>query len=400
MTDVSLKNVLISIITAIDLHSFLLKNHHRRTSIIAYQLGISLGLEIDELKQLVIAASIHDIGALYVTERDELLKVDVEDPEAHEIMGASIVGEFKPFEEISKIIRHHHIKYDDIVNGIINSSEVKDQCFILHLADRIDVLLDGKEADEDHQKFVIDEINKRFGTIFDPELKDVFNKIAKTEEFWDNISMQSYYDLLCKSLDTEYFPLDEVDIEDLARLFARMVDQRSKWTVKHSLLVGHVAYRIGELLELPVEVCFELKIAGYLHDIGKIGIPVEMLDKTGKLDKSEFKVVKKHALYSSLILRDIQGLEDVASWAVNHHEKRDGTGYPMHLDGGKFRIEMDIIAYADIFSALIEDRPYRKGMNKQETLEILAEQAKGKLDEKIYNMIVKNFDELYSLLEI
>ncbi len=114
---ISLKNVLLSIIKAIDLYNFLLKDHHRRTTIIAYQLGNAYGLEGEQLSNLILSASLHDIGALHIKERDQLLEVDVENPDPHQILGEKILKGFKPFTKLSKIIRHHHVVYSDVESG-------------------------------------------------------------------------------------------------------------------------------------------------------------------------------------------------------------------------------------------------------------------------------------------
>lgn len=379
------------------MYNFLLKDHHRRTAIIAYQLGNAYGLEDEQLSNLILAASIHDIGALSVVERDQLIKIDVEDPEPHEILGEKIIKEFKPFDQIGKIIRHHHIVHQDVLSGKVQESEVPLECYFLHLADRVDILLTANTDLNTQRKIVSDSINERFGTIFSPLLERTFNDIVKLEDFWDSINQSSFYDLLFMSVDNEYYNLEDNDMEDLALLFARVVDYKSSWTTTHSQSVGILARRIGELLEFDPEICFELKIAGYLHDVGKVGISTEVLDKPGKLEEQEYKMMKRHALYSSLILSNIEGLKNITKWAVNHHEKRDKSGYPMKLSKDHFSIEMDVIAFADIFTALAEDRPYRNGMSSENIVKILAEFVPDQLNESVFQAIRLNIDELYSL---
>ena len=176
----SVKSILVSLIESIDLYNFLLKNHHRQTCIIAYQIGNHFNLDSTQLSNVVLASAIHDIGALHVTERDKLLYIDAIDPEPHQIMGERIIGDFAPFAHISHIIRHHHIVYQDILDGKVNRDDIPIECFIIHLADRIDVLYETHPGETD---FIISEINKRFGTVFLPELQDTFNKLASTPEF-------------------------------------------------------------------------------------------------------------------------------------------------------------------------------------------------------------------------
>ena len=388
----SVKSILVSLIESIDLYNYLLKNHHRQTCIIAYQIANHYNMDSNLLSNVVLASAIHDIGALHVTDRDKLLYVDAIDPEPHQIMGERIIGNFAPFAHISKIIRHHHIVYQDILDGTINKDDIPFECYIIHLADRIDVLLETHPGDTD---FVISEINKRFGTIFLPELKDTFQKLANTSEFWEKITDASFYDLLLMSLDDASFEIDDDSLEALAELFSRIVDYKSEWTMNHSKSVSLLADHIARLYGLDEKKCFSLRIAGYLHDIGKIAIPIEILDKPGRLDTDEYKATKMHATYSSLILSRIPALGDIAKWAMLHHEKHDKSGYPLGKGAQDFTIEMDILAFADIFAALAENRPYRAALTQEKIVELLKSFTPDLLDSSVFDVIEKNIGFLY-----
>ena len=390
----SVKSILVSLIESIDLYNFLLKNHHRQTCIIAYQIGNHYNLDSQVLSNVVLASAIHDIGALHVTERDKLLYIDAIDPEPHQIMGERIIGDFAPFAHISHIIRHHHIVYQDILDGKVNRDDIPIECFIIHLADRIDVLYETHPGETD---FIISEINKRFGTVFLPELQDTFNKLASTPEFWEKITDDSFYDLLLMSINDASCVIDDDSLESLAELFSRIVDFKSEWTMNHSKSVSVLADHIARIYGLDEKKCFSLRIAGYLHDIGKIAIPIEVLDKPGKLDTSEYKTIKMHATYSSLILSRIPALGDIAKWAMLHHEKHDKSGYPLGKGAVDFTIEMDILAFADIFAALAENRPYRAALTQEKILELLKSFTPDLLDVSVYDVIEKNMSFLYEI---
>ncbi len=391
------KNILVSIIEAIDNFNFLLKNHHKHTATIAYQLGSSYGLDKDKLNNLVLAASIHDIGALYIDERDQLLYIDEHNPKPHEIMGAKMLEGFEPLKDIKEIIRHHHIKYDDILQNKVDKKDIRLECYFLHLADRIDILLETYGKDSYSRDLIIDEINLRFKTVFLPDLKYVFNELAQDDEFWENIYDLAFHELLMLNIDSNNFKINDSDIDGLSKIFARIVDFKSPWTKVHSITVGAFSNAIGKYLNLDEKTCFELKIAGYLHDIGKIAVPSELLDKVDKLSDEEFKIIKSHAKYSSMILKSIDGLGNISKWAINHHEKRDKTGYPLKISDEKFSIEMDILAFSDILSALLENRPYRKTLPKNTILQILKNLTPNKLNFKVYKVIETNYDSLYNL---
>lgn len=140
------------------------------------------------------------------------------------------------------------------------------------------------------------------------------------------------------------------------------IDSRSKFTISHSFGFSRIAYELGKLLEYPEEKCRKLNVAGLLHDIGKIAIPSEMIEKKGKLNQFERENVQEHVHFTHLVLHNMVGLEEVANWASHHHENHFGTGYPEHLTKDEITEEMDVISYADIFTSLVENRPYREGL--------------------------------------
>ncbi|WKY47650.1 diguanylate cyclase [Eubacteriaceae bacterium ES3] len=393
----SIKAILASLVESIDLYNHLLKNHHRNTTIIAYQLGIRYGLDSKRLGNLIMAASIHDIGALSVSEQERLLYIDAVDTEPHEILGAQMLSGFKPFNSIRKIIRHHHITMTDIDSERFALIDIPFECYLLHLADRIDVLYSTNKDVYDKNEmlsFLTNEVHQRFGTIFNPALVNAFDSLILSDQFWTNLEQTSYYDLLMSAVEDVVEATDEEDIEGLAKIFSQIVDEKSPWTYKHSKHVGLVAYKLGELAGLDEETCFRLKIAGYLHDIGKIAVPSKILNKPGKLTDEEMSVMRSHVEFSTKILSKVSGLNDIAKWASFHHEKYDGTGYPLNMNQHYFSKEMDVLAFADIFSALFEERPYRKAMNKYQIIETLGDFAPEQLNKEIYLLVIEHFDEL------
>ena len=135
-----------------------------------------------------------------------------------------------------------------------------------------------------------------------------------------------------------------------------------------------------------------MKIAGYLHDLGKIVIPVSILEKAGPLDDNERMIMNSHTYFTYKILSSVKGLEDINNWASFHHEKLDGTGYPFHLKADQLDNMSRIMMIADIFTALREDRPYRKGLENIQAKNILAGMVKsGKIDKSIVEVLFSNY---------
>ena len=130
-------------------------------------------------------------------------------------------------------------------------------------------------------------------------------------------------------------------------------------------------------------------MAGALHDIGKLFVDIEVLEKPGRLDEEEYKHIQSHAYETYRLLSKIEGFEDIRDWASYHHEKLNGKGYPFGLTEEEMSQEMRLLACLDIYQALTEDRPYKAGMSHGKTIGILYELAeKGDLDKK--KSILKN----------
>ena len=124
-----------------------------------------------------------------------------------------------------------------------------------------------------------------------------------------------------------------------------------------------------------------MKERAQLHDVGKIGIPENVLRKTDKLSDEEWEIMKQHPTIGvEKVLQPNPGLRDLIPMVKYHHEKLDGTGYPMGLKGDEIPLEARIIAVADVFHALVSDRPYRKGMSLEKACAILKEGAGKHLD--------------------
>jgi len=390
----TLKGLIMSFTKSVDLYNYLLKNHHRRTAIVAYSIGKEMDLTKKELSDLVIAAALHDIGALTVKERDDLIQMDVINPMPHARIGSYMLESFELFSKISRIIYYHHWSYEKDREWVREVGEVPIQSYIIHVADRIEILIDANRPILLQKNKITETIHSYKDTLFHPKVVEAFDCASAHDKFWldiDNLEMSA---LLEEAISDSYaVELTLEMLEEFAFTISKIIDTRSEFTISHSFGVSEVAYKMAELLEFDEVRKRKIRVAGLLHDIGKIAIPPSIIEKKGSLDADERIEVQTHAYYSFLILQNMEGLGEIVKWACNHHENHDGSGYPMNLSEGLTE-EMDIIAYADIFTALSENRPYRASLSTDKILEILGSDFIEKHGEHVYEVIREHVEEI------
>ena len=170
------------------------------------------------------------------------------------------------------------------------------------------------------------------------------------------------------------------------------VDAKDRYTKRHSEDVARYALFIAERIGLPAEVRRSLRIAGLLHDVGKIGIPDRILRKPGRLTVDEFAIVKQHVALGDSIVRDLPDLDEIRAAIRHHHERWDGDGYLHRLAGDEIPLLARIIAVGDTFSAMTTSRPYRKALSTEEALRRLGDAAGTQLDERLVAAFIEGIE--------
>jgi putative nucleotidyltransferase with HDIG domain len=179
--------------------------------------------------------------------------------------------------------------------------------------------------------------------------------------------------------------IEELDLLNWGTLtaLARTVDAKSPWTAGHSERVTEIALKIGRVLGLSPDELENLHRGGLLHDIGKIGIPVSILDKPGDLAGGEYQRIQGHPGVGARILEPISAYTNVIPMILQHHERFDGKGYPDALVGKELSLGARILAVADVYDAMISDRPYRTGMELKQVIELVKKEAGQQFDPKV-----------------
>jgi putative nucleotidyltransferase with HDIG domain len=217
----------------------------------------------------------------------------------------------------------------------------------------------------------------RRGTWFDPELVDAVADLERDVAFWASLE---HPDVQAVE------PADRVQRADAARLdriaeaFASIVDAKSPYTARHSAGVADIAAAIAATMGLDETTQRLVRRAGLLHDVGKLGVSNQILDKPGRLTDGEWRAVRHHPRLSLIILRRVPALADVAHLAAMHHERLDGSGYPYHLGEDDLSLRARILQVADVADALSAERPYRAALPVDEVLAIIRRDAGPRLD--------------------
>ena len=192
----------------------------------------------------------------------------------------------------------------------------------------------------------------------------------------------------------DFYVTKNVEVYALCRLVANMIDSQSHFTRNHSIGVASKVMRMADHYGLDKDIYEDLYFAAAMHDIGKLVIDKDIIEKHGKLTDDEFNYVQNHAYYTYKILHGVRGLETVTKWASFHHEKLDGSGYPFQLDGDTLDFYSRLIGCMDIYQALTEPRPYKDPFTHEEAMKILYSDARaGKIDSSIVRVIDLEFKE-------
>ncbi|MDU2064730.1 MAG: HD domain-containing protein [Sporomusaceae bacterium] len=388
-----------SLAKTVDLINPLLSNHHNRVAYIAYQLAKEFGFSIRDREQILLAGLLHDVGAVSLPGRMELLHFDTVNIGLHCELGYRLLKKFTPFQGIANIIRFHHMSWEEDKKNTNQSEIIPLASHILHLADRISVLVEDEKEIFHQVPEIIKKIEQHTNIMFHPQIVECFKTICHKEEFWLDIICNREVHYIDSMVPFETLLLNIEELLSLADVLAKIIDYRSPFTASHSSGVSAVAEAIASLLPFSKQECLIMRVAGLLHDLGKVAIPIEILEKKSSLSEAEWNIMRRHTYYGYHILQPIKDLQVVNEWGSLHHERIDGKGYPFHLTGDEISLGSRVMAVADVFTAITEDRPYRRGMDDQDVIKIMKNQANnGVLDSKIVSILLKNFNDIQDVL--
>lgn len=375
-------------------------NHGKRVAYMSVCMAEKMGVSDDALRDLAACALLHDNALTqYINEEFysdisniDTLKVSSDDITPRQLGMHCIYGEKNlekyPFKTgVKDVILYHHEEADGSGPFEKKWTEVPLFARIIHFSDMLDAFCKAQKFDEDVFNKAVNFIEKNKDKRFDSEVtkmffdafdKDEFSRLGDEhieEYFWEKVPCEkSFYSFNV--------------LKDLADLFAKIIDYKSEFTSRHSLGVARTASKISEIMGYDKVICDKMYLAGTLHDVGKIAIGNEILEKPARLTDEEFAKMKNHAGYTYMILSKVDGFEEIRDIAAFHHERLDGSGYPFGKMADELTTLQRIMACADIYQALTEKRPYKDGMNHDKACEILKDMAdKNWIDKNITEVI-------------
>jgi len=373
-----LRHVIYALSDALDLVGVDDVAHGKRVGIMAAECATVLGLSVEETTFLFDLGMLHDIGVSSTHIHQNLVgEFDWEGSQVHAEVGYALLNEFAPLAPMALPVRYHHTHWEELQKVVGLNPLVARQANLIFMVDRVDALAAAYYGNGTlfmHTEEIRDKIRQRSGSYFAPELVNCFLDISRSQAFWLMLEPRSIQAYLQDQLSRgEHYQASVHELKQLAGIFSRIVDAKSPFTAQHSLGVSRLARFLAEKLGVDEENCDKLEIAGLLHDLGKLRVPDEILDKPGQLNAQERQIINTHSFETFQILRNIKGFEEITPWASYHHEEPGGTGYPFHLKGETLPLEAKILRVADIFQAMVQDRPYRAGLSAGETIHFLDE---------------------------
>ena len=380
-------------------------NHGKRVAYMALECANELNMDKSDKIKLFHAALLHDCGVSSTRLHDKLVfTLDWEGARDHCIRGYQLLNLSPELQHLSNIILYHHTHYE-ILEEMNVDRETSLLSNLIFMVDRVDALTAQQHAKETSipllslASIIQEEVQKLSGSFFEPKLVEAFMRASKREVFWFTLEpddLHRYLNEYMFSLQSE--GIDLGSLKNISELFAHIVDAKSSYTADHSLDVARLSHFIATQMGLEPEVCTKIEIAGLLHDLGKLRIPDELLNKESSLTDDEFDTIKIHAYATHQILSQIQGLEEITEWASQHHEKLNGKGYPYHTEEKNISLPARIIAVSDIFQALAQKRPYRTNLTSLEILEIIQEKiTAGDVDADVVTIVENNLQKCWEI---
>lgn len=396
MLRIPLIDIIMAFSSSIDMICPQLSDHNKRVAYIAYSISTQMGLDKKEKSNILIAGLLHDCGAIKDDEKLRAAQYDFTDERHnHGYLGWKLLHEVKELEKAAEIVKFHHVYWNEPDSPFLDSESIPFGGYIIHLADRIDVLIDRNAEILEQRSSIVRKISEDSGKMFMPDAVEAFLTLSEREYFWFDLTSPFLSQSLSKAMRNIKSVVNEDKLLCIARAFNKFIDYRSCFTAAHSIGVAACAGMLSSKMNFSRSDIQMMTIAGLLHDLGKLAIPLSILEKKGPLSQDEFSIMKKHPYYTSQILGEIPHIEKIRNYASLHHERMDGRGYPFGIRGEELSLGSRIMAISDVYTALTEERPYRNAMSPADALNTINDMVSNRhLDGEVFSVFRLHLDEI------
>lgn len=387
MEYVSNKNLCYLITDTLRIFDRRLMDHGRRTGYILYHMLLCKGdLELYEIAEYVFLTFLHDIGAYKTEDIGQLLTFETTDYMEHSIYGYLLLNYLLPLEDRAKIVLYHHIDYEILLDIEYGHKNIADY---LHLADSVDVHHNALASGFNEKMF-----QKYAGTKYSQEAINLFRQANRKYNTLERIRNEEYLDDLDELFNG--ILLNDKEKRRYAEFLIYCSGLKNDLVTVSTATVTHLADEIAKKMNLNEEDRQILFYASIVHDIGMQSGTLSIIQRPNILQKNEMELVKKHVELCNEVIED-RLHEKIIQVASAHHERGDGSGYPLKLKRENFSQLQSILQIADMAGALMNDRPYRLALDREDILKLLQTEAdKNKLDSEIIAVFIKNYDSIYT----
>lgn len=400
--DIDLHSAITALSCSLDLVGIDEIRHGKRVAMMAYHIAGELNWPESEKIGILHAGMLHDCGVAQIREHRQLTEtLEWSGAEAHAERGADYLSACPLLAHLAPEVRYHHTRWETLLILPLDP-HTRLRANLLFLADRIDVLQVpylNSEQILTAAPGIVARLQGLSGSLFAPELLDAFARVADSQAFW--LAMDADYldeDLRSLGKNIAHVALSYTAQRELARLFSRVVDAKSPYTEQHSERVALIARQLAADFGINGQELEQVEIAGLLHDIGKLRVSEDIIDKPGLLTVAERASMQRHSYDTYRILQRVFADSKIPVWAGFHHENLRGEGYPFKSGGEALDLECRIISVADIFQALAQTRPYRESMALQDILDDLRRRVSaGELDVSVVDKLAEHADDYYAL---
>lgn len=364
-----------------------LTEHGSHVSYIVFQMLRETGrFTKEELRNICFVAQLHDVGAYKTEEISRMLQFETKDVWDHSFYGYLFIRYFSPLKDFAPAVLLHHLNWNFLEKQSNLDSLMKDLGQLIHIADRIDVLMSLQNCS---WKETLSLLKRDQGTVYATHIIELAEKLDFKNSIEEEWKADSQFNQFFTGI-----PLSGEAITDYLKMLVFIIDFRSHYTVTHTITTTSISYELGKLLSYPEDRLNVILCGALLHDLGKIAVPVEILEYPGKLSRQAMNIMRTHVGFTKEIFGGSID-EAVERIALRHHEKLNGTGYPDGLFAKDLSKEERLVAIADIISALTGTRSYKESYPLEKITTILESMKNDQLvDPDIVTIAVTNLDSI------